>query len=489
MVAAILVCVVMSAAAQEQGGPTGKPIQRIMKSAKGDADAAAVRLLQIQSGIDRLKAKLAANPGDKVTRYALIQLLTIALDSPADAAKYLNDDCDESLRKYVPLAAKPPEELKEAQCLALAQWYEQFIDKGFMRTSKANAAGRAVRYYRQFLSLHEAKDTVGVGARLALKNLEARIKKLGLKLPAAYGPLQGSPPEHLLTAKLELNPKLPAISGWGSASTPLIYANTAATPTAVVKGAITVPARSVAFHPSPTLDIAVGWRNPSAGRVSVRAKVTDAHPSGGNGVEWSIVLRDAKSGRKVLAGGTVGMGGSQTIPPPADAAKLAAVTVVPGETISLVVGSRGSHACDSTSIELTITDVGGSGRTWNLAKDVVSNMQAGNPHADSFGNKKVWYFYAPPHLAGMAKREEPYKKPLEESDRKAAQLWKIYQRLHKKHDKDGDGKLDDAERKAYSEEYLQQAKIMQWDKNGDGRLSDAERKEMEAKQAEENRRR
>ena len=469
MVAAIVVCVVMSAAAQEQG----------------DADAAAVRLLQIQSGIDRLKAKLAANPGDKVTRYALIQLLTIALDSPAEAAKYLNDDCDESLRKYVPLAAKPPKELKEAQCLALAQWYEQFIDKGSMRTSKANAAGRAVRYYLQFLSLHEAKDAVGVGARLALKNLEVRIKKLGLKLPGvAYGPLQGSPPEHLLTAKLEPNPKLPAISGWGTNSTPLIYANTAGTSTIVVKGAITVPARSVAFHPSPTHDIAVGWRNPSAGRVSVRAKVTDAHPSGGNGVEWSIVLRDAKSRRKVLAGGTVDRGGSQTIPPAADAAKLAAVTVVPGETISLVVGPRGSYGCDSTSIELTITEVGGSGRTWNLARDVVSNMQAGNPHADSFGNKKVWYFYAPPHSAAMAKREEAYKKPLDESARKAAQLWKIYQRLHKKHDKDGDGRLNEAERKAYSEEYLQQAKIIQWDKNGDGRLSDAERKEMEEKQAE-----
>ncbi len=616
MVAAIVVCVVMSAAAQEQGDPTQKLIQRIVKSAKGDADAAAkllaaaktlqddpkvqvaicegayqygikaaggfasaiealdildkadaerrglwaqkravvyrlrytrakgdakqqqgqllvtvllkagdeetkhrngrdavalyrealtvakyvnlpqradisqklvaaVHLLQIQSDIDRLKAKLAASPDDKVTRNALIQLLVIALDSPADAAKYLSDDCDESLRKYVPLAAKPLEDLKETQCLALARWYDQLVEEGPTPASKANAAGRGLGYYLRFLSLHKAKDAMGVGARLALKSLEERIKKLGLKLPGGtFGPLQGSPPEHLLTTKLGPTAEHPTISGWGTATTPWVYSNSAATPAVIVKNTITIPARSVALHPSPTHDIAVGWRNPSAGRVSVRAKVTDAHPSGGNGVEWSIVLRDAKSGRKVLAGGTVGMGGSQTIPPPADAAKLAAVTVVPGETISLVVGSRGSHACDSTSIELTITDVGGSGRTWNLAKDVVSNMQAGNPHADSFGNRKVWYFYAPPHAAAVANRDEDLKKRREEAVRMAAQRRKMYEELRKKHDKDGDGKLDETERKAYYEEYRERAKIIQWDKDGDGKLSNAERKQMEAKQAE-----
>ncbi len=151
---------------------------------------AAVHLLQVQIAIDSLKAKLAANPGDKATRNSLIEMCLVGLDSPAEAAKYLSDDCDESLRKYVPLAAKPLEELKEAECLALAQWYEQLIDKGTTPTSKANAAGRALRYYLQFLSLHETKDAIGVGARVALKNLEERIKKMGLKLSGgAFGPL------------------------------------------------------------------------------------------------------------------------------------------------------------------------------------------------------------------------------------------------------------------------------------------------------------
>ena len=61
---------------------------------------------------------------------------------------------------------------------------------------------------------------------------------------------------------------------------------------------------------------------------------------------------------------------------------------------------------------------------------------------------------------------------------------KLNDELRKKHDADGDGKLDADERKGYYEEYRERAKIVQWDKDGDGKLSDAERKEMETKQAE-----
>ena len=151
---------------------------------------AAVHLLQVQSLIDRLKAKLAENPGEKPTRNSLIRVCLLGLDSPVEAAKYLSDDCDEAMRKYVPLAAKPLTELKEPQCLELARWYEQLIEKGTTPASQANAAARALRYYRHFLSGHNAKDAMGVGADLALKSLTERIKKLGLKLPGgAFGPL------------------------------------------------------------------------------------------------------------------------------------------------------------------------------------------------------------------------------------------------------------------------------------------------------------
>jgi len=217
---------------------------------------------------------------------------------------------------------------------------------------------------------------------------------------------QVPPPKDLLTARLESREGTSAVRGWGSTGTPCIYANADLEAASLMRGAVTVPPRTVAVHPGPANDIAVGWRSPVAGKVSVKAKVADGHPSGGNGVEWSIV-RDAKSGRTVLARGVIGRGGSQAVPADANAARLGAVAVEPGDLLSLVVGSNGDHQCDTTCIELSVAETGGKGRTWDLARDVVGDMQAGNPHADSLGNAGVWYFYT--HRRPEAKL--PYWRP------------------------------------------------------------------------------
>ena len=225
------------------------------------------------------------------------------------------------------------------------------------------------------------------------------------KAPPPQQASQVAPPKDLLTAKMDSREGSSSARGWGSKDTPCIYANADLEAGVFLGGAIRVPPCSVAAHPGADRDVAVGWRSPLAGKVGVKAKVADAHARGGNGVEWSIV-HDAKPGRKVLARGAIGQGGSQAIPPAADAAKLAAVTVEPGDVLSLVVGNNGSHQCDTTSIELTIAEIGGKGRTWGLADDVVDDMQAGNPHADSLGNAAVWYFYAParPQARGVSWR-------------------------------------------------------------------------------------
>ena len=239
--------------------------------------------------------------------------------------------------------------------------------------------------------------------------------------PAAQNASKVPPPTGLLSAKVDLADTTEGIlglRGWGSKATPLIYANDWAEPAvigqnavvipadndlpgdmigaakaAVMQDAATIPPRSVAVYPGPDHDIAVGWRSPIAGKVGVRAKVADAHPGGGDGVEWSIV-HDAKSGRKILAGGAIDKGGSQTIPSAADTDKGASATIEPGDMLSLIVGVRGSHERDTTSIELTLVEIGGKRRRWDLAKDVVRDIQAGNPHADSLGNPGIWHFYA-----------------------------------------------------------------------------------------------
>ena len=65
-----------------------------------------------------------------------------------------------------------------------------------------------------------------------------------------------------------------------------------------------------------------------------------------------------------------------------------------GDLISLVIGPRGNnHACDLTHVDLTIRESIASGRSWTLSRDVSGAILSGNPHADSQGNRDVWYFY------------------------------------------------------------------------------------------------
>jgi hypothetical protein len=63
-------------------------------------------------------------------------------------------------------------------------------------------------------------------------------------------------------------------AGWGSAQTPCAYANAAREPAMLLGGLIKLSPRSVAVHPGPDRDVAIGWRSPMAGTVSVEARVT-----------------------------------------------------------------------------------------------------------------------------------------------------------------------------------------------------------------------
>lgn len=163
------------------------------------------------------------------------------------------------------------------------------------------------------------------------------------------------------------------IPGWNTGGdTPWFGCNTTDRP-ATVSG-ITIPSRGVAVHPGADCDVGVGWRSPMDGRVKLEGNVADAQP-GGDGVEWSLVERG-----KVLANGVIEQSGSQSISPVETVARK-------GDTLSLVVNRRGNHIADSTAIKLVITEIGGQNRTWDLARDVVDNPHAGNPH------EGVWSFF------------------------------------------------------------------------------------------------
>ena len=182
-----------------------------------------------------------------------------------------------------------------------------------------------------------------------------------------------------------------ACLGWGKAESPFVLANSGTEEAKLLNGAISIPPRSVAVHPNADLDVAIGWQSPIAGKVSIRAKVAHAHPSGGDGVSWALI-HYSQTGQKLLAHGVIGRGGSQTIPPAADADRLAAVAVQKGDGLCLLIGPRANCQCDTTVVDMVITEVEAPGRVWNLAKDVAADIRAGNPHADSLGNAAVWHF-------------------------------------------------------------------------------------------------
>lgn len=181
------------------------------------------------------------------------------------------------------------------------------------------------------------------------------------------------------------------IKGWGSQETPNLVANSSGQQVRIPGN---MKPHSVAVHPSPRLQAAVGWRSPVAATLRVEARITPAHPECGNGITWSLELRRGRT-RQRLAAGTA-QGGKEV-----KAGPFENLAVQIGDLVSLLIGPRdGNHACDLTAVDLALSSAGEPGRAWNLAADVSPDVLAGNPHADRFGNDAVWHFYAEPDNGG-----------------------------------------------------------------------------------------
>lgn len=188
----------------------------------------------------------------------------------------------------------------------------------------------------------------------------------------------------LMRDRIEKSGDYDFVKGWGRPETPIVVANSS-------EQNVQVPgllkARSVAVHPSPTKSVAVSWRSPIAGSVRVRAVANDVHGDCGNGVTWSLEARRGGS-RRVLAAGTADASRPNVIAP------VEALSVSPGTVVSLVIGPRDrEHSCDLTETDLTIEESDGQKRVWSLSADISPNINAGNPHADAFGNAGVWSFH------------------------------------------------------------------------------------------------
>jgi hypothetical protein len=159
------------------------------------------------------------------------------------------------------------------------------------------------------------------------------------------------------------------------------------------------------MHPGSDRDVAVGWRSPIQGTVRIQASVAHAQ-IGGNGIEWWI-LRETPQEQKTLAHGTMDGKGSQKIPADTPARDLSGVAVASQDMIYLVVGPKGAYQCDTTIIELIITEVGERSRVWNMTQDVVGTLHDGNPHGDNQGHVAVWHFCDRPAASALEAPSEP----------------------------------------------------------------------------------
>ena len=113
--------------------------------------------LAVQAQVDQLRTQLAASPKDKEAAERLVRLLVMQLDTPGEALKYASLLSDDNTKRCLAVADMATENLPEAACLALAEWYAGLADSvtgdpkiAMLRRAKASAA--------QFLKLHPATD-------------------------------------------------------------------------------------------------------------------------------------------------------------------------------------------------------------------------------------------------------------------------------------------------------------------------------------------
>ncbi|MCA9079691.1 MAG: DUF1592 domain-containing protein [Planctomycetaceae bacterium] len=201
---------------------------------------------------------------------------------------------------------------------------------------------------------------------------------LGVRTPRE---IQGHLPHRITQAQ-----GYAALNGWSIDGMPNMLTNRSESD--ISFSTLTVPARGVVMHPSPSQESIVAWRSPLSGSVQISGLVADADDKCGNGTSWRLE-RLTESGATLLASGTFDNGGRSTIHVDA------AVNVSTGDIVSLIINARdNSHVCDTTHVSLTLTETEGDKRRWDLAHDVVDHIVNGNPLPDSFGNTETWHFCA-----------------------------------------------------------------------------------------------
>lgn len=127
-----------------------------------------------------LKAAVANAPHNVVARKRLVETYLVDLDRPIEAARYLNDTLDATLRKNVALAAKDASELADADFLTLAQWYRSLANRTADKETKGRMLVRAKDNLTMYLEVYPKQDVQRLRVTTTLKAVQGELARLGV---------------------------------------------------------------------------------------------------------------------------------------------------------------------------------------------------------------------------------------------------------------------------------------------------------------------
>ena len=103
-------------------------------------------------------------------------------------------------------------------------------------------------------------------------------------------------------------------------------------------------------HPESGQMAVIGWRSPINGTISIEGNVSDREATCGDGVNWYV-----GHGSKELAAGSISNGGAQELVNGLGSENLSRLSVKKDDFIYIVIDSKGDNRCDTTLIDLAIS--------------------------------------------------------------------------------------------------------------------------------------
>ncbi len=147
---------------------------------------------KMQMKIDSALAALEKKPDDIKLRESIVRMYLVEFDKPDQAAKLLNEDSDQQLRTYIPLAAGKVEAIDTLVCFEMGQWYWSMFAGAKTTSAKTTILNRTKTYLEHFASLHTAKDMSSLQAKTILEKVDKELAKLGPSVSKPAFPVKGA---------------------------------------------------------------------------------------------------------------------------------------------------------------------------------------------------------------------------------------------------------------------------------------------------------